>query len=188
MISPPSDAERIARATLTWLGASAGGPLATLVGEHGASAVLGLIRSGSLPADSQPWPGTAVSIVARWQAKLADVPAPARIAGMLDGRIRLACPGDPEWPPQMDSLGSRQPYALWLRGTADLRFTCHHSSTSFSQSNDSRTRAVLCISRSDCFTIRFRALTTQRITRSSLTARCHSPYQSSKEGRSRFWL
>lgn len=127
MTSPPSDAERIARATLTWLGAPTGGPLADLVGEHSASTVLGLIRSGRLPAGSRPRPGTAESTVARWQAKLADAPAPARIAGMLDGRIRLACPGDPEWPPQLDSLGSRQPYALWLRGTADLRFTCRHS-------------------------------------------------------------
>ena len=97
MTRPASDAERIARATLTWLGTSAGGLLAELVDEHGASAVLGLIRSGRLPAGSRPCAGTAESTVARqWQAKLADAPAPARIADMLDGRIRLVCPGDPE--------------------------------------------------------------------------------------------
>jgi DNA processing protein len=33
----------------------------------------------------------------------------------------------PEWPPQLDALGNSQPYALWLRGTADLRFTCLRS-------------------------------------------------------------
>ncbi len=41
--------------------------------------------------------------------------------------IRLICPGDPEWPGQLADLGDDQPYALWLRGNADLRFSCLRS-------------------------------------------------------------
>jgi DNA processing protein len=41
--------------------------------------------------------------------------------------IRLVCPGDPEWPSTLQGLGNAQPYALWLRGTADLRFSCLRS-------------------------------------------------------------
>jgi DNA processing protein len=37
------------------------------------------------------------------------------------------CPGDPEWPGQLADLGDDQPYALWLRGNADLRFSCLRS-------------------------------------------------------------
>ena len=36
-------------------------------------------------------------------------------------------PGDPEWPGQLADLGDDQPYALWLRGSADLRFSCLRS-------------------------------------------------------------
>ena len=49
----------------------------------------------------------------------------ARAALTYSG-IRLICPGDPEWPEQLADLGDEQPYALWLRGTADLRFNCLH--------------------------------------------------------------
>ena len=38
--------------------------------------------------------------------------------------IRLICPGEPEWPSQLGVLGDTTPYALWLRGQADLRFGC----------------------------------------------------------------
>ena len=36
----------------------------------------------------------------------------------------LVCPGDPEWPNGLDQLGQARPYALWLRGGADLRAAC----------------------------------------------------------------
>ena len=34
---------------------------------------------------------------------------------------RLVCPGDAEWPEQLDDLGDRRPLALWVRGTPSLR-------------------------------------------------------------------
>ena len=57
----------------------------------------------------------------------ADLPAPADILAFRQAGIRLVCPGDPEWPGQLADLGDEQPYALWLRGSADLRFNCLRS-------------------------------------------------------------
>ncbi|MEV0488963.1 DNA-processing protein DprA [Streptomyces atratus] len=34
---------------------------------------------------------------------------------------RLVCPGDREWPSQLDDLGDSRPTALWVRGRPDLR-------------------------------------------------------------------
>jgi DNA processing protein len=49
------------------------------------------------------------------------------VIGLRRSGIRLVCPGDPEWPGQLADLGDDQPYALWLRGNADLRFSCLRS-------------------------------------------------------------
>jgi DNA processing protein len=63
----------------------------------------------------------------RWRIRLAEVPGPAGLDGFCRAGIRLACPGDAEWPSQLATLGDGQPYALWLRGAADLRFCCLRS-------------------------------------------------------------
>jgi DNA processing protein len=34
---------------------------------------------------------------------------------------RFVCPGDPEWPGQLDDLGAARPIGLWVRGRPDLR-------------------------------------------------------------------
>ena len=49
------------------------------------------------------------------------------VLAFRESGIRLICPGDPEWPGQLADLGDDQPYALWLRGNADLRFSCLRS-------------------------------------------------------------
>src|SRR6202000_1789237 len=58
---------------------------------------------------------------------LDELPTPDEVIAFRASGIRLICPGDPEWPEQLADLGLEQPYALWLRGTADLRFNCLHS-------------------------------------------------------------
>ena len=58
-----------------------------------------------------------------------DGPAPTRAtveAWQRDG-IRLVCPGDPEWPGQLEVLGEARPWGLWVRGQVDLRFACLRS-------------------------------------------------------------
>ncbi|WP_342769876.1 DNA-processing protein DprA [Thermomonospora umbrina] len=65
--------------------------------------------------------------LAAWRTRLeaADPDVDLSICERLGGR--LVCPGDPEWPATLDDLGERRPYALWLRGSADLRYTCLRS-------------------------------------------------------------
>ena len=63
----------------------------------------------------------------RWRTRLPELPAPEEVLAFGESGIRLVCPGDPEWPGQLADLGDDQPYALWLRGNADLRFSCLRS-------------------------------------------------------------
>jgi DNA processing protein len=63
----------------------------------------------------------------RWRVRLEQLPEPGEVAGFGRAGIRLIHPGDPEWPGQLADLGDAQPYALWLRGPADLRFSCLRS-------------------------------------------------------------
>ncbi|MFF1838567.1 DNA-processing protein DprA [Streptomyces sp. NPDC058231] len=44
-----------------------------------------------------------------------DLAAVAAVGG------RLVCPGDREWPSQLDDLGDARPIGLWVRGRPDLR-------------------------------------------------------------------
>ncbi|MEU7431805.1 DNA-processing protein DprA [Streptomyces sioyaensis] len=45
----------------------------------------------------------------------ADLAAVSALGG------RFICPGDDEWPGQLDDLGDARPLGLWVRGTANLR-------------------------------------------------------------------
>jgi DNA processing protein len=62
-----------------------------------------------------------------WRQRLGDLPAELDLARFLREGIRLVCPGDSEWPTQLNTLGVARPYALWLRGEADLRYCCLQS-------------------------------------------------------------
>ncbi|MEV7006124.1 DNA-processing protein DprA [Streptosporangium sp. NPDC051022] len=66
-------------------------------------------------------------MLASWAARF-ETADPAR--DLAEGErcgARLVIPGDSEWPTQLDDLGDRRPYALWLHGEADLRFSCLRS-------------------------------------------------------------
>ena len=63
----------------------------------------------------------------RWRVRLPELPTPEEVLDFRESGIRLVVPGDPEWPGQLADLGDDQPYALWLRGNADLRFSCLRS-------------------------------------------------------------
>jgi DNA processing protein len=121
--------ESYARAALTYLAEPADHWLNGLILVHGASRTLEAIRSGRLPDASG---GAAVPrlmrrSMERWRVRLDELPTPDDVIAFRRSGIRLICPGDPEWPEQLADLGDEQPYALWLRGTADLRFNCLHA-------------------------------------------------------------
>ena len=137
MTASPSGAtlteESYARAALTYLVEPADHWLNGLIAAHGAARTLEAIRSGRLPDPSGDFPlpqfmrRTLRGSLERWRVRLDELPTPDEVIAFRRSGIRLSCPGDPEWPEQLADLGVEQPYALWLRGTADLRFNCLRS-------------------------------------------------------------
>jgi DNA processing protein len=125
--------ESYARAALTYLAEPTDRWLGQLVRASGAAAALDAIRGYSVS------PGAGLGLergkareavkaaMERWRTRLPELPGPEEVLAFRESGIRLVCPGDPEWPGQLADLGDDQPYALWLRGNADLRFNCLRS-------------------------------------------------------------
>ena len=120
------DQDSYARAALTYLAEPADRWLSELVRIYGAYQALDMIRSGRLAGSGQTQPARQRALE-RWRVRLGELPTPDDVIGLRRSGIRLVCPGDPEWPGQLADLGNDQPYALWLRGNADLRFSCLRS-------------------------------------------------------------
>ncbi len=118
--------ETYARAALSYLVEPADRRLARLLREHGAARTLDAIRSGR-PLGPGPGAQSLWANMERWRVRLPDLPRPEQLLAFRESGIRLICPGDPEWPGQLADLGDDEPYALWLRGSADLRFSCLRS-------------------------------------------------------------
>ena len=151
------DDESYARAALTYLAEPADRVLGALLRAHGAARILEAIKGenedGALllgafgreaagtgldgldletpsmddAGTGRPVPSSVRRAIERWRVRLSEVPAPEDVMAFRRSGIRLICPGDPEWPSQLADLGDAQPYALWLRGSADLRFSCLRS-------------------------------------------------------------
>jgi DNA processing protein len=137
-MSPPTHAERRARATLTHIAEPGDVALVALVDEHGAEAVVDGLRSGRTFDRGRS---------GAWRVRLAghdpdvDLEQADRVGG------RLVCPGDAEWPEALDDLrpvlalerrpaGGRRsdpirsggaPLALWVRGSVRLDDVCASS-------------------------------------------------------------
>jgi len=136
----PGSAERYARASLSFLADPGDAVLGMLLRSARPGNVLDVIAS-RCPGPASLLPRPAVSddgsaplsttlvdrAVERWRSKLGDLPSSARLAAWEGGGYRLVCPGDAEWPTQLDDLGAARPVVLWLRGSVDLRFSCLRS-------------------------------------------------------------
>jgi DNA processing protein len=132
--------DRYSRAALSFL-ADPGDPvMGALLGsvqpmELLATVISGLPNPGSTLTRSRfcdGGPGQVTAPVAdraveRWRMRLPDVPPASRLAAWERSGYRLVCPGEAEWPTQLDDLGDARPVVLWLRGSADLRFACLRS-------------------------------------------------------------
>jgi DNA processing protein len=104
-------AEREARAVLTRIAEPAERALGALVGRIGAADVVAAIRGGHAET-----PGCAAMRI-----RLVGVEGVAELAAAGRLGIRFVCPGDSEWPTQLDDLGAARPYGLWVRGPAGWR-------------------------------------------------------------------
>jgi len=138
------DQDRVARAVLTYLAEPGDPVLAALLQVSTPADLVAAVAARRLPAvPARCWDvirgtgrpgGRSRTDTARlehafgtWRKRLGSVPAEMDLAGFHRDGIRLVCPGEPEWPTQLDMLGLARPYALWLRGEADLRYCCLRS-------------------------------------------------------------
>ena len=64
------------------------------------------------------------SAMERWRTRLPELPSPEQVAAFQTARDQARLPRRPGMAGQLADLGDEQPYALWLRGQADLRFNC----------------------------------------------------------------
>jgi DNA processing protein len=136
-VTPPTvtaDAsDREARAALSFLADPGDLALGRLLRSLSPAQLLAALSAGGaertdLAAGHHAVPGLGRA-VRRWRARLGLVPSAAQVAAWQDAGIRLVCPGEPEWPTQLDDLGDSRPILLWLRGSADLRYACLQSAS-----------------------------------------------------------
>jgi DNA processing protein len=137
-MSPASPAAELsertlARAGLTYLAEPGDPALGALLGICEPEEILAAIKANMLPGsgpgcgDSPASRAALERALGRWRIRLPKLPGDADIAGACRAGIRLVCPEDPDWPGDLDQLGQARPYALWLRGKADLRHSCQRS-------------------------------------------------------------
>jgi DNA processing protein len=125
--------QALARAALTYLAEPGDPALGALLEICEPAEVLAAIKADMLPAtgpgcgDSPASRRALDRALARWRIRLPGLPQDADVSATCRDGIRLVCPADPEWPAGLDELGSARPYALWLRGHADLNLACLRS-------------------------------------------------------------
>jgi DNA processing protein len=112
-----SDEERIARALMTRLSEPADRRVGRLLARMPATELVALVRAGS----------SSVPAVERYALRLQSADPEADLARAAEVGGRLLVPGDLEWPSQLDDLGEAAPWALWVRGTVDLRLSALRS-------------------------------------------------------------
>jgi DNA processing protein len=105
---PPGDAERRARAALVRIAEPGDPRLGELLASRGGEETIQQIRSDRVP---QPW----------LRVRLSGIDADGELDRGLATGARFLCPGDSEWPSQLDDLGPTAPIGLWVRGELDLR-------------------------------------------------------------------
>ena len=136
-LAGPAGPDRLARAVLSWLAEPGDPQLTALLRTCSPGAIVAALTGGTWPpGDGGTWPpgdapGPAIpglkSALGRWTARLGGIPSQLTLDGWERAGIRLLCPGDPGWPSQLAVLGDTSPWALWVRGSADLRFACLRS-------------------------------------------------------------
>ena len=102
-----TEAERLARAALGRITEPGDESVGLLLERHGPGEALARLLDG--PAGEGR----------RARARGTDARADLDHAAALG--TRLVCPGEEEWPTQLDDLGPARPIGLWVRGTASLR-------------------------------------------------------------------
>jgi len=109
--------DRVARALLSYLAEPGDRRIGGLLRRHPAADVVAMIRSGTSGLETED----------RYRVRLATARPEQHLERAAEVGGRLLVPGDLEWPRQLDDLGDAAPWALWVRGTLDLRLTALRS-------------------------------------------------------------
>jgi DNA processing protein len=107
--------ERAARALVTRLAEPGDQQMVALLAASTAVDVVERLRSPGDPA------------LDRLRVRLAGADPEGDLARAAAVGGRLVIPGDLEWPSQLSDLGDAEPWALWVRGSADLRMAALRS-------------------------------------------------------------
>jgi len=121
-----ADEDRLARAALTYVAEPGDAAMGTLLRTCAPAGIIAALTEGRTPAGTGRIAGLDRAL-RRWAARLGTAPTTITLDAWHRDGIRLLCPGDPGWPGQLDVLGDARPWALWLRGSADLRYACLRS-------------------------------------------------------------
>lgn len=107
--------ERLARVALTRVADPGDEVMGRAVRERGAEEALRAARGEVALPGASPRRTGSYAIRAARADPVADLAAAHRAGG------RFLCPGDGDWPGQLDDLGTQRPYGLWVRGRPSLR-------------------------------------------------------------------
>ncbi|MEW1548552.1 DNA-processing protein DprA [Streptomyces tsukubensis] len=119
---PPDDRDRIARAALTRIIEPGDRRAGQWLDRLGAGELLDRITTSTdNPHGEPPLPGAGPRRLAAYRARAAAADPHRDLDTITAAGGRFICPGDPDWPTQLDDLGATRPIGLWTRGPAPLR-------------------------------------------------------------------
>ncbi|MFG2440931.1 DNA-processing protein DprA [Streptomyces sp. NPDC048508] len=110
------DGERRARVTLSWVVEPGDEVCGRWVREVGAREAVRWLSGG----EGQPR-GMTDSRWAGLRARAERADPEGDLGRAREAGVRFVCPGDSEWPAQLDDLGDGRPLGLWVRGLSSLR-------------------------------------------------------------------
>ncbi|WP_328916480.1 MULTISPECIES: DNA-processing protein DprA [unclassified Streptomyces] len=107
--------ERLARVALTRVAEPGDEVMGRAVRDRGVGGALRAALGGKRLPGASPRRTESYAIRGARADPVADLAAAHRAGG------RFVCPGDGDWPGQLDDLGVQRPYGLWVRGRPSLR-------------------------------------------------------------------
>uniref|UniRef100_A0AAU1LY28 DNA-processing protein DprA n=1 Tax=Streptomyces sp. NBC_00148 TaxID=2903626 RepID=A0AAU1LY28_9ACTN len=121
MSAPPvqGERERLARAALTRVFEPGDERAGRWIREVGPVELMRRLTGGDGPA--QVLKGMTATRLAGYRLRASSAAPGKDLADVAAMGGRFVCPGDREWPSQLDDLGDARPIGLWVRGRSDLR-------------------------------------------------------------------
>ncbi|MFD3653098.1 DNA-processing protein DprA [Streptomyces sp. NPDC058620] len=113
------DRERLARVALTRILEPGDERAGRWLRETGPVELVRRLTAGDGPAEQLP--GMTAVRLGGYRLRASAAEPERDLAAVAAAGGRFLCPGDREWPTQLDDLGDARPVGLWVRGRCDLR-------------------------------------------------------------------